>query len=99
MEQLLNKIVNDTVPKRSFSIVVSENKTRFKTRFKTTIKLDKKKDYEISLINLETYYSFSNIDNSSNCFTYTPGANALWYNIIIPEGGYQVEDINEFIQR
>ena len=28
-----------------------------------------------------------------------PGANALWYNIIIPEGSYHVEDINEFIQR
>ena len=51
------------------------------------------------LINLETYYSFPNIDNSNNCFTYTPGANALWYNIIIPEGSYHVEDINEFIQQ
>ena len=27
-----------------------------------------------------------------------PGANALWYNIITPEGSYHVEDINEFIQ-
>ena len=63
------------------------------------MQLDKKKDYEIALINLETYYSFPNIDNSYNCFTYTPGINALWYNIIIPEGSYQVEVINDFIQR
>ena len=28
-----------------------------------------------------------------------PGANALWYNIIISEGSYHVEDIIEFIQR
>ena len=28
-----------------------------------------------------------------------PGANALWHNIIIPEGSYHVEDTNEFIQR
>ena len=34
MEQLLKQIVNNTEPKRSFSIVVSENKTRFKTWFK-----------------------------------------------------------------
>ena len=99
MEQLLKQIVNNTEPKRSFSIVVSENKTRFKTWFKPPIQLDKKKDYEIALINLETYYSFPNIDNSNNCFTYTPGANALWYNIIVPEGSFHVEDINEFIQR
>ena len=31
MENLLKQIVNNTEPKRSFSIVVSDNKTRFKT--------------------------------------------------------------------
>ena len=56
MEQHLKQIVNDTKPTRSFSIVVSNNKTRFKTWFKPPIQLDKKKDYEIALINLETYY-------------------------------------------
>ena len=32
-------------------------------------------------------------------FTYRSGANALWYSIIIHEGSYYVEDINEFILR
>ena len=76
MENLLKQIVNNTETKRSFSIVVSDNKTRFKTLFKPPIQLDKKKDYEIALINLETYYSFSNINRSNICFTYSPGANA-----------------------
>ena len=67
--------------------------------FKQPIQLDKKKDYEIALINLETYYSFLNIDRSNNYFSYSPGANAPWFDIIIPEGSYHVEDINEFIQR
>ena len=98
MEQLLKEIVYNTEPKRSFPIVVHDNKTRFKTWFKPTIHLDNKKDYDIALINLETYYSFS-IDSSNHCFTYTPGANAISYNIIISEGSYHVEDINEFIQR
>ena len=92
------KNVNNTEPKRSFSIVVSDNKTRFKTWFKPPIQIDKKKDYEISLINLETYYSFPNIDRSNNCFIYSPGANEPWVDIIISEGSYHVEDINEFIQ-
>ena len=99
MENLLKQIVNNTEPKRSFSIVVSDNKTRFKTWFKQPIQLDKKKDYEIALINLETYYSFPNIDRSNNCFSYSPGANEPWVDIIIPQGSYHVEDINEFIQR
>ena len=99
MKNLIKQIVNNTKPKRSFSNVVSDNKTRFKTWFKPPIQLDKRKDDEIALINLETYYSFPNIDNSKNCFPYTPDADALWYNIIIPEGSYHDEDINEFIQR
>ena len=99
MQNLLKQIVDKTEPKRSFSIVVSDNKTRFKTWFKPPIQLDKKKDYEIALINLETYYSLPNIDRSNNCFSYSPGANTSWFDIIIPEGSYHVEDINEFIQR
>ena len=99
MEDLLKQIVNNTEPKRSFSIVVSDNKIRLKTWFKPPIQLDKKKDYEIALINLETYYSFPNIDRSNNCSTYSTDANGPWFDIIIPEGSYHVEDINEFTQR
>ena len=40
MKQLLKPIVNNTEPKRSISIVVSANKTRFKTRVKPLIQLD-----------------------------------------------------------
>ena len=67
--------------------------------FKTPIQLNRKKDYEVAIVNLETYYSFPNIDRSNNCFGYSPGANTPWFDIIIPEGSYHVEDINEFIQR
>ena len=35
----------------------------------------------------------------TNCFSYSPGANTPWFDFIIPEGSYHVEDINEFIQR
>ena len=82
-----------------FQIVVSDNNTGFKTWLKPPIQLDKKKDYEIALINLETYYSLRNIGKFTNCFIYSAGANAPWFDIIIPEGSYHVEDINEFIQR
>ena len=97
MENLLRQIVNNTEPKRSFSVVVSDNKTRFKTWLKPFIQLDKKHNYKIALINRETYYSFPNIDNSNNCFAYSHGANTPLVDNIIPEGSYHVEDINEFI--
>ena len=99
MENLLKQIVNNTEPKRSFSVVLSNNKTRFKAWFLLPIQLDKKKDYEIALINPETFYSFPNVDRSNNCFTYSPNLVLLWFDIINPEGSYHVLDINEFIQR
>ena len=88
MEDLLKQIVNNTEPKRSFSVVVSDNKTRFKTWFKPPIPLHKKKDYEIALINLETYYSFSNIDRSRNVLLIHPlqthhGLTLLFRKVVI----------------
>ena len=99
MENLLKQIVNNTEQKRSFSVVVSDNKTRFKPWFKPLIQLYKRKYYEIALINLEMYYSFPNIDYYNNCFAYSPDANTQWFVLLIPQGSYHVEDINEFIQR
>ena len=43
MENLLKQIVNNTEPKRSFSIVVRDNKTRLKTWFKPPINWIKRK--------------------------------------------------------
>ena len=91
--------LSNTQPKITFLVVVSDIKTRFKTWFKPPIQLDKKNVYEIALINLVTYYSFPNIDISNNCFSYSPGTNAPWFDIITPEGSYHAEDINEFIHR
>ena len=99
MENLRKQIVNNTESKISFSILESDTKTSFKTWFKPQIQLDKKKDHEIALINLETYFSFPNIDRSNNCFTYSPSLVLLWFDIIIPEGSYHVEDTNETIHR
>ena len=59
---LLKQIVKNTEHKTSFQIRVSNNKSRFKTRLNPTLQLDKEKELEIALVNLETYYSFPNID-------------------------------------
>ena len=99
MEALLEKIAQNTEPKSSLQIVVSDSKTQFKTRFNPPIQLDKNKKYEIALVNLETYYSFPNINNSNNYFCYSPDAGLTWYDIYIPEGSYDITDINQVIQQ
>jgi len=98
MEQILEKIALNTEPKNSLQIVVSDNKTRFKTKFNPPIQLDKKKRYQIALVNLETYYSFPNIDSTKKHFRYSPDDGKSWFDIHIPEGCYEITDINDYIQ-
>ena len=99
MEELLAKICKNTEPKGSRQIVVSINKARFNTRFNPPMQLDKNKKYEMALVNLETYYLFPNIDASNNYIRYSPDGGTTWVDIFIPEGSYDIVDINDTIQQ
>lgn len=106
METLLEKIAKNTEaitrntePKSSFYILLSEKSAQIRTKFNPLIQLDKTKKYEMALINLETYYSFPNIDATNNNFRYSPDNGATWINIDLPEGSYEIVDISEYIQR
>ena len=96
--ELLEKIVNNTEHKTSLQIIVSDNKSSFITRFNPKLELDRDKVYEIALVNLETYYSFPNIDETNNVFVYSPDNGNLWVKIKIPEGSYEIDDLNNTIQ-
>ena len=95
---LLKQTVKNTEHKTSFQIIVSDNKSRFNTRLNPAIQPDKEKEYEIALVNLETYYSFPNIDETNNVFVYSPDNGNSWVKIKIPEGSYEIDDINNTIQ-
>ena len=96
--ELLKQIVKNTEHKTSFQIIVSNNESSFKTRLNPTLQLDREKEYEIALVNLETYYSFPNIDKTHNVFVYYPDNVNSWVKIKIPEGSYEIDDINNTIQ-
>ena len=98
MEDLLKQIVKNTAHKTPFQIIVSNNKSSFNTRISPAIQLDREKEYEIALVNLETYYSFHNIDETNNVFVYFPDNGNSWVKIKIPEGSYEIDDINNTIQ-
>lgn len=99
MEELLNRIEQNTAPKDSFQIIVSNNTTKFTTRFNPPVHFDKSKKYEIGLVNLETYYSFPNIDASNNLFRYSPDNGSTWHDTFIPTGSYDIVDLNSTIQQ
>ena len=79
--ELLENIAKNTEHKTSFQIIVSDNKSSFNsfnTRFNPKLELDRDKVYEIALVNLETYYSFPNIDETNNVFVYSPDNGNSW---------------------
>ena len=96
--ELLEQIVKNTTHKTSFQIILSNDKSNFNTRFNPKLELDREKVYEIALVNLETYYSFPNIDETNNIFVYSPDNGNSWVKIKIPEGSYEIDDINNTIQ-
>ena len=95
---LLKKIIKNTAHKTPFQIIVSNNESSFNTRISPAIQLDRDKEYEIALVNLETYYAFPNIDETNNVFVYSPDNGNLWVKIKIPGGSYEIDDINNTIQ-
>ena len=96
--ELLEKIVKNTDHKTSIQIIVSGNKSSFNTRFNPKIELDRDKVYEIALVNLETYYSFPNIDETNKVFVYSPDNGNSWVKIKIPIGSYEIDDLYNTIQ-
>jgi hypothetical protein len=99
MEQLLKEIAINTGPKEQYLINVKGNSSRIIERFNPLLQLDKTKRYEMALFSLYTYYSFPNIDSTNNNFRYSPDNGVTWFNMDIPEGSYEIEDINNYIQR
>ena len=81
----MEKIAFNTELKESFQIVVTDNKTKFTTQFNPHIQFKKNKNYEIAVVNLETYYSFPNITTDNNHFSYSPDAGGICITCLYPK--------------
>lgn len=53
-------------------------------------------EYVLGLINMETYNSFPNVDRTKNKFHFKTGEGEDAH-IEIPEGSYEIDDINEYL--
>ena len=83
----------------SYTFVVSNcgNNGQIKTKFNPPLQLDPYKQYEMALVNLETYWSFPNVTEENDLFKFSDTKNT--YDIFIPKGAYELERINAYIQR
>lgn len=99
IRQILKQIADNTRSKSGFQLVVSGTGSRIVTTYDPPIKLNPKRQYEIALLDLETYYSFPNIDKTNNMLRFRKNDKDAWKMIEIPVGSYEIIAINNEIQR
>ena len=104
MERLLSKIVDNTSKiekntrhKASKTFIVSGKSSHISQSFNPTMKLEGM--YEIALVNLETWYSFPNVDDNNNNLCYSTDNGETWNNIFISTGSYELTQLNLEIER
>lgn len=81
----------------SRSIVLSSSNSVFRTAFYPHIALDKDARHELALVGLDMYHSIPNIDQTNNMFVYEH--DGVLHEIEIPTGSYEIEAINQFIEK
>lgn len=95
---LLRQLVNNTMPKQEVQLVLTGDTSNFMTKFYPPLKLDDDKEYSIALVNLETYYSFPNVEEGvNNRFRYSPDNGLNFYEFEIETGSYEIFNLNDVI--
>ena len=62
----MKEVLVRTKPKDSFTLVVSDNSASIQTTFNPPLYLQADRNFELTMVNLETYYSFANIGEGDN---------------------------------
>lgn len=71
------------LPKENLSLVLSSTTTDWSTNFSPPLHLNPKKNYELALVNLETYYTIPNIDPTNNTFVYSFDSGTTWKTVTL----------------
>ncbi len=77
----------------SYTFTLSGRETILSSKIYPPIVLSDNEEYALGLINFESYNSIPNVDKTNNRFHYRKNS-----EIIIPEGSYEIQDINQFIK-
>ena len=100
MEENINKLVEYAAPGEEHYLIVSGSGSRLRTNYNPPMVFEPSAaGYEISLLRLETYFSFPNIGSSNNCVRISIDHGKKWYEVKIPTGCYDIDSINTVMQR
>ena len=75
------------------------DETNLRASYSPTIKLNPEKKYEIAFLYLKSYHSIPNISEENNTFKYSTDDGVTWKIITIATGSYELDTINNEIQR
>ena len=95
----MKEVLVRTKPKDSFTLVVSDNSANIQTTFNPPLYLHANRNYELAMMNLETYYSFANIREVENSFKWSADDDMTWTILHIPARCYELKAINAEIIR
>ena len=100
MEENISKLVEYATPGEEHYLIVSGSGSRLRTNYNPPMVFESSGvGYEISLLRLETYFSFPNIASSNNAVRISIDHGKKWYDIMIPTGCYDIDSINTVVQR
>lgn len=103
MDDMLRKWLSSNSPGDEQYLVITGEGSSVHTRYNPPLEFYTQNHddagYEISLLRLETYYSFPNIDATNNSFRISLDEGVKWIPIEIPIGCYDIISINSFLQR
>ena len=100
MEKNLQTLVEHTTPKKSHYFIITGNTTKLTHDYTPTVTFPSDGCYyEMALTRLETYYSFPNITPKNCHFRISIDKGKTWKLMSIPTGSYEIDAINEYMQR
>ena len=86
----MKEVLVRTKPKDSFTLVVSYNSANIQTTFNSPLYQQADHDYELAMVNLDTYYSFANIREDNNSFKWSVDNGKTWTIPHVPTGCYEL---------
>ena len=77
----MKEVLMRTNPKDSFTLLVSDSSANIRTTFNPPLYLQANRNYELAMVDLETYYSSANIrQGDNNSFKWSVDGGKTWTN-------------------
>ncbi len=100
MEENIGKLVDYMMPGDEQCLIISDSKSRMYTRYDPPMEfLASNAGYEMALYRFEMYFSFPNINSNNNHIRISIDNGKNWLDLEIPIGSYNIDGINDALQR